>query len=236
MLNPICKPNCLDCGTRYCRLPTGLDGQELALLNTLSKRHINIKRGDYLYRQGQPAQMFYVVTAGTLKSVMLSENGDEAIVGFYFMGDMLGLESLHNHAHLTSAIGLADSQVCEINLESLLDINAKLPKLQRTLLDLISAQLGQQIAGNSKRTALQNLVAFLLTMGNRLGQPYNNTIEFELIMARYDIANYLHLTIETISRLLTRLQIAKLISVQRNHIKLLDINQLQKIALGTINL
>lgn len=224
--------SCQYCNLDECCLMAGLEPDELQQISALAKCTYSLKRDEYLYHTGEVSNAVYIIKSGAIKSCLTNKAGESEIIGFYLPGELIGFESLHKGKHLISAICLKKTEVCEVELESLLLMAAKLPKLQRKIFNLMSQRLIAHIDADLKRTAQQNVATFLLDLSQRISNSEQGALKFELQMSRQEIANYLKLTVETISRVLTHLQAQGVIAVQNKLITIVDIEQLRRISIG----
>lgn len=223
--------HCHNCLTRRQCLAGGLQGDALTALSECVHPGGPMKRGDFLYRAGEPASECFVVRSGAYKTILLSGSGDEHVTGFHFPGDLLGMAAQATGTHRESAIALETSTACRMPL-------TEIPTLWRigggpSLLRLIGNN-GQRSAEdhmNLSRTAADARVAgFLTTLSQRMHQQGRDDRELPLPMSRTDLANYLGMTLECLSRVLTRFSAAGLVTAGRTHINLDDADQLRSLA------
>ena len=168
--------------------------------------------------------------SGAIKTVMVSERGDEKILGFYLPGEMFGLDGISRGSYSCSAIALERSSVCEVPFERLEDLARELPHLQRHLFRLMSREIsGAEELGMllSKNTAEERIISLLLTLSSRHARRKLSPTEFRLPMPRGDIGNFLGLAVETVSRVLSRLQKVGLVKFTGRNVKILDLEALQ---------
>ena len=161
------------------------------------------ERGAEIFGQDEPAEYLYKVVSGTVRICTLMSDGRRQIGGFYLPGDILGLEAEDVHRFSAEAIG--DCQVLAVRRTTFLAQASRDPDTVRqlwaqTLGHLQRAQNHMLLLG--RKTAQERVAAFLLDMAERL--PGSGSVE--LPMCRQDIADYLGLTIETVSRTLTQLE------------------------------
>jgi CRP/FNR family transcriptional regulator len=177
----------------------------------------------------------FTVTAGSLRLFQLLPDGRRQIVGFAFAGDFLGLTSggLYN----LSAETLEDSRVCQVPRAEFAKLVQEIPALEHRLLDRTSLELAkarEQMVLLGRKTAGERLATFLLQMQTRLAAAPPGDGSLRLPMTRADIADYLGLTTETVSRTFSRLRALKLIEIGDNDaIRLLRPQQLQALAGGS---
>jgi CRP/FNR family transcriptional regulator len=88
-----CSAHCQTCGLRELCLPAGLEGEELAQLDGIVNRKRPLKRGDHVYRAGDPLRSLFAVRTGFLKTSVLHDDGREQVTGFHMTGELLGMIS-----------------------------------------------------------------------------------------------------------------------------------------------
>lgn len=208
-----------------------LDLDELQRHMVVTRR--KLRAGQYLYRNGQPFRALHLVHAGFLKTSELSEDGREQVTGFRMRGDLLGVESIGLAVHTCDAIALEDSQIWELPYPPVLNACLHIPELQVRL----SAALAQEIRRDRSwmlaigtLPAEQRVATFLLDIATRLARLGFSARHFILRMGRADIASFLALKHETVSRALSHLEKLEYIAVLRREVKLLDVAKLRAFA------
>ena len=222
---------CLNCRLNKVCLPIALDSSNLEELESIVRQY-TYKKGEYLYTQSDNFRSVYAVRSGSFKSFSVSPDGEEFASGFFFPGELVGLDGLANGFHVNSLQALEHASICEIHFSQLKDLTLRMPNLQSHFFSLMGREIveGQKIKGLlGKNTAKERTVHFLLNLSQRLGYISLSPLTFFLPMTRADIGEYLGLTVETISRVFSELQTKELISVQHRKITLLDLGSLQKI-------
>jgi CRP/FNR family transcriptional regulator len=224
------KTVCSTCSLRELCLPAGLDSQELEKVDLVVNRRRPIKRGDFLYRAGSELQLLYAIRTGFMQSCVLHEDGREQVAGFHMMGDLMGLDAISSNRHMCDAIALEDSEVCEIPFSILEQLSHDIPSLQQHFHRIMSREIvrdyGVMLLLGSMR-AEERLAAFLLNLSQRFAARGYSSSEFNLRMTREEIGSYLGLKLETISRVLSRLQEDALIEVQNKRIKINNMDALR---------
>jgi len=159
-------------------------------------------RNTEIYGENEPADYFYKVLSGTVRTYKVLSDGRRQIGAFYLPGDIFGFETGDEHAF--SAEAISNAKVLVIKRSTVTALAARDHSVAHQLLGLTSRELGR--AQNHImlliKTAQERVAGFLLEMADRA----HATGEFDLPMSRQDIADYLGLTIETISRTLTHLE------------------------------
>tara|TARA_Y100001963_G_C6777555_1_gene448095 strand:+ start:116 stop:838 length:723 start_codon:yes stop_codon:yes gene_type:complete len=224
--------NCQDCGFSQLCLPFSLNDNELNRLDDIIQRKKPLHKADMLFEAGQPQRCLYAIRTGSFKTFTLTEQGEQQITGFHLPGDIVGFDALSNQQHPSYAEALETAMVCEIplpNLETLLD---QLPRLRQQMMRLMSEDIQadqQMMLLLNRKTAEQKLATFLSQLAQRYASRGFSGSEFRLTMTRSDIGNYLGLTVETISRLLSKLDKEQLIQVNGKLISINDKTALSKL-------
>ncbi len=187
-----------------------------------------------IFDEADPAEHVYNVTGGAVKIYKLLPDGRRQITGFLLPGDFLGLT--HKEAYAYSAEALGPTRLCRFprrKLENLLD---EIPKLEQRLLGMASHELAaaqDQMMLLGRKSAKERVVSFLLMMSNGAVRRGKLADPVTLPMNRSDIADYLGLTIETVSRTFTQLRTQKLIELlDEKQVRLLKPEALREIATG----
>jgi CRP-like cAMP-binding protein len=159
-------------------------------------------RNAEIYGQAEPADFLYMLIKGTVRTYRVLDDGRRQIGAFYLPGDIFGLET--DERHMFSAEAISDAKVLVIKRSALLALAARDNSVAGQLWALTSREL-QRVQDHILvliKSAQERVAGFLLEMADRI-QRKN---EIELPMTRQDIADYLGLTIETVSRTLTQLE------------------------------
>ena len=230
---PSSNVTCNECSLHQLCLPQSINGNELDKLDNIIERKKPLKRNEYLFQVGSPFDSIYVVRSGSLKTYSPTIDGQEQVTGFHLPGELLGLDAIGSGQHPCVAKALETTSVCEIPFESLEELTQTMPTLQHQLLRLMSKEIfddQELMLLLGKKTAEARLSAFLLSISLRFKQRGFSSTEFYLSMSRNDIANYLGLAVETVSRMFTRFQEDGIINAERKHIVINDWDTLQQLA------
>lgn len=206
----------------------GKNTQWVKPINRVVKQHHPLQKQDVLHFPQSTFRNLYAIRCGHLKTYQIDAEGHELIQGFYFASEILGFEAIYAGHYLFSAVALSDAVVCEIPYDNFLKLLQSHPPLQKHILYLMSQRLNIGSYLFSIK-AEQRLAAFLIDLSNRL-EPSKTPLEFFLPISRQDIGNYLRLTAETISRLLSQFKKNQLISIDHKKIQLLQPEKLKRIA------
>lgn len=223
--------SCSSCSLRGVCLPCGLDGARLSEMDDLTHLKRRVEKGATLFRAGAAFEALYAVKSGSFKSVGVSRSGEEKVTGLHLPGEVLGLDAINSRTHGFDAIALEDSEVCIVPFAKLTQMALRLPDLQAQLLRILSGDISRDqglmlLLGGMD--AEQRLAAFLLSLSRRYQRLGYATTRFSLRMTREEIGSYLGLTLETVSRLFSRLQKDGLITAHQKEIELVDMEGLRE--------
>jgi CRP/FNR family transcriptional regulator len=218
------RRSCGQCSLRQLCLPAGIDIDDVERLDRLVKRRRSVARGEHLFRSGAALGNLYVAREGSFKTFVTSEDGQQQVIGFHLPGELVGLDALGEGRHRCDAVALDAARVCEVPLAELESIAAKVPGLQRQLLRVMGRSMGRDqdhLEMMSRRQASDRVMLFLHSLSERYIALGRDGVSFALPMTREEIANYLGLVIETVSRSFTRLQEEGVIAVRGRQVRLL---------------
>lgn len=182
---------------------------------------------------GDPFHAISVVRSGAVKTFTTAPSGERQITGFYLPGELLGFDGVADDVHICSAKALETTSVCQLPFDELEEISLKLPGLQRQLHRIMGRELIEEqhmLLQIGKMHAKQRLAAFLVNYSIRLQNRGYSASEFNLTISRTDIGNYLGLTVETISRLFSKLQQDNVITIDKKFVTLKDPKALMRLS------
>ncbi|HKK15228.1 MAG TPA: fumarate/nitrate reduction transcriptional regulator Fnr [Gammaproteobacteria bacterium] len=229
------KASCSDCNLHELCLPRGLNLHALEQLEHTVKRTRPLQSGDHIFRAGDRFEHIYAIRSGSVKLNFIDEQGDDQIIGFYFPGEILGLDAIDKRQHICTAIALETSSYCAFPFNSITEICQTVPELQQQMFRLMSRELTQEnelLLTINRKSAEVKLATFLITLSSRFHRLGYSAREFKLSMSRQEIANYLGLTIETVSRIMSRFQLEDIIIANRKQITIKNIDALREISAG----
>ncbi len=185
-----------------------------------------LKRGESVYRAGDKFTSIYKVRSGFFKMEKVLDVGREQVTGFCITGEIMGLEGIGTEVHTSNAVALEDSEVCVIPYSWLENLDCDQRILQRHLLKTMSDAIARDISIIlilGTLCAIERTSMFLLDVSQRYAAQGYSASEFNLRMSREEIGSYLGMTLETVSRTLSRLHKAGVISVQYKNIRIIDL-------------
>lgn len=229
--------HCKDCSLAGLCLPLSMDLEDMEGLDDIVKRGRPLKKGDYLFRQGDTFDAVFALRSGALRTFSVSDAGDEQITGFHLPSELVGMSGMDDEAYPVSAQALETTSVCEIPFEKLDELSVQLPQLRRQLMRIMSREIRddqQMMLLLSKKTADERIATFLVNLSARFRARGFSAHQFRLSMSRSEIGNYLGLAVETVSRVFTRFQQNGLIAAEGKEIHILAPIELCALAGGTL--
>ena len=230
------RASCAACSMHQLCLPMGLGESEINRLDEIIGRRRKIPKDGLLYRIDDTFTNLYAIRLGHFKTFQLTPNGEQQITGFQMAGELLGMDAISTDKHHCDAVALEDSEVCEIPFARLEELFGSIPTLLHHFHRMMSQEITHEqnvmlLLGNMR--AEQRFAAFLVNLSARYAARGYSSTNFQLRMSREEIGNYLGLTIESISRLLSRFKKQSLLRVSNREIEILEPVSLKAIAAGT---
>lgn len=222
---------CSNCSLQGACLPCGLDADDLGDMDELTRVKRRLARGSALYRSGDAFDSVYAVRSGSFKSVCFSRNGDEKVTGLHLPGEVMGLEAINSRHHGYDAVALENSEVCVIPYARLTALASRIPDLQAQLFRILSGDISRDqglMLLLGAMDAEQRVAAFLLSLSRRYQNLGYAATRFGVRMTREEIGSYLGLTLETVSRMFSRLQREGLVATHKREIELKDLEGLRE--------
>jgi len=221
---------CSTCAFSQACLSEGYDKSVLRDLHVLVEHVGPFREGDHIFREGDPFNAIAAVRAGTVKTYVNDASGREQVLGFFLPGEVIGLNAIHTARYPCNAVALDTVMLCRFSFPMMATLAGRMPGLQRHLFNLLSQDIGKAsvLAGNF--TADERLAAFIVMLSRRFAERGFSAHRMRLTMARTDIANYLRLAPETVSRVLRRLQDEGVLKVDRRDMEILKPEVLDELA------
>lgn len=213
---------CSTCAFSVACLSEGYDKSQLRDLHVLVEHVGPFREGDHIFREGDPFNAIAAVRGGTVKTYVNDASGREQVLGFFLPGEVIGLNAIATSRYPCNAVALDTVVLCRFSFPMMATLAGRMPGLQRHLFNLLSQDIGKAslLAGNY--TADERLAAFLVLLSRRFSERGFSATRMRLTMARTDIANYLRLAPETVSRVLRRLQDEGVLNVERRDLEILQ--------------
>ncbi len=224
---------CSQCSLVELCLPKGLTAEELAVFEQAINQKKPLRKSEYLYRAGDEMTSLYTVKTGAFKAIIDSIDGQENIVGFFMPGELMGLDGIASGQYQCDMIALSYAHVCQLSYRDFEQVAEKFPVLRQEILSISSINMTtaqKMLMFIGKRPVEERLAMFLISISQRFKARGQSEIRFQLPMSRHDIANYLGMAPETISRQFKKLQDQELVSIQNRDLSINNIAALR----GTI--
>ena len=224
--------HCAHCAVRPYSACGALEHDELEKLEALSRSNCYAQR-QQLFAQDEDAHSVYNITSGSVRLYRLLPDGRRQVVGFAIPGDFLGLSLAERTVY--GAEALTSVTVCRFDREQFSSFVDEHPQLLRRLYDLANHELSlaqEQMVLIGRRTAEERVICFLVGLRKRWAHINNNSVTVPLPMTRQDIADFLGLTIETVSRAISKLARERALLVVPDGVRLLDAARLEAVAAG----
>ena len=228
---------CLGCDARTAAVCGVLDHAKLAALRGMGNQ-FRLASGQPLFHEGDPATRVFTLTRGSLKLYKLLPDGRRQVTGFMQPGDFLGITVDDEHAF--SAEALESSQLCAFPRSRFDDFSDRNGEMERELYRLAVNELAaaqQQMVLLGRKTAAERFASFIVALAARHERTHGGQARFvSLPMSRSDIADYLGLTKETVSRVLALLKQRRLVRLEAiDRIEILDRAGLDQVAAGDLD-
>ena len=203
-------------------LDSGYDKSQRRDLHVLVEHIGPFTEGEHIFREGDAFNAIAAVRSGTVKTYVVDASGREQVQGFYLPGEMIGLNAISQARYPCNAVALDPVVLCRFSFPSMAALATRMPGIQQQLFRLLSQDIGKAalLAGNY--TADERMAAFLISLSRRYAARGFSPTRFVLTMTRTDIANYLRLAAESVSRVFRRFQDEGLLRVDRREIEILS--------------
>lgn len=223
------------CGVKTLCLGGDLDDRQIVGLAGLVVQKRKVMRGEVIYEEGASFANLFTVASGALKSVVRLEDSAERIANLSFRGDLAGFAGAYSGAYTETQIALENCIVCVIPYPHLLEYihhDRMVGRQFHRLVSRIMAQRQQAMIYTASSSAELRVSGFLLWFSDRLAERRQRPTEFSLPVSRNDLATFVGLRVETVSRAFTRLRELCLIETNGRKIRIMDLYALRKLHAG----
>jgi CRP-like cAMP-binding protein len=206
---------------------------EIKELLKSAEREIDIKRGDFLFREGQPALEMYIILSGKFQISKMNAEGRELSLRLCQKNDIVGELTLFTHEprYLFNALALEEGKVAAVNIESLEKALLQNSKLAYEFMKWMNNHFRKTITKfrdlvlHGRKGALYST---LIRLSNSYGQKLDNDIVITVPLTNQDLANFTGTARESVSRMLSELRKNKIISIERKTIIIHNLDYLKK--------
>ena len=221
---------CKVCAIRHAASESRLNEQDAAHLFTIAS-YVQLTSGQLLFAESEPAENLYTVIEGTMRLCKMMPDGRRQITGFLFPGDFLGLADDDVYAYTAEAVGRCS--LYRYSFVQLRQLMERYPDMEHKLCAIARHELAEaqdQLLLLGRKTARERVASFLVMLLDRAARHGQEGNRLTMPMTREDIADYLGMATETISRTFTEFRSEGLIA--SDHVK--DITLLEQDTLETI--
>lgn len=229
--------SCINCPSRPRMMCSALPDNMLPMIETMSTQ-IKLSKGETLFYEGDDAEFAFNVLEGYLRLSRVGMDGRRQVLGFLTTGDYLG--HTRKEFYSLSAEALTDVKVCRFKRKDIERLLQESPQMERQFNQMTAGLLDDMldlVFTLGRKNALERVASFLVHFCDR--QQISDTIagEIKLPMTRADIADFLGLTLETVSRAFSKLRKDGVIEVEHAHtVRLLDRGRLIEISAAEMTL
>jgi CRP/FNR family transcriptional regulator len=191
-----------------------------------------VHRGEHLFRAGDPFDSLYAIRSGCFKIYALTQSGRTQVTAFPMAGDLAGLDSIQSGTHAQNLVALEVGEVCVVSYARLQELIGLFPRLQHQTNRIMSREIVRErelmtLLGTLDGEA--KVAEFLLSLASRLAARGYSSTEFNMRMSRAEIGSYLGLTLETVSRIVSKLQRLEVIRTKGREVEIVDLLGLRAI-------
>lgn len=216
---------CMNCAYRSRCVVNKISSHEFNTLSESVISRISLKKGQFLYKRGDSFAKVYALRFGAIKSELVFNEGISQVTHFFVPGDVLGLDGIGNGKQQLDSICLNSVEVCYIPMLEVHKMIKAYPDLMGNVASALGSMLNFSYAHNYDLMhlhSLERLAEFLTHYSNRVSTAGSDQDEFILPMSRPDLANYLGMAVETLSRSIAQLEEIGAISAVNRRIKFLS--------------
>lgn len=228
------KPvSCESCSLNSICLPNGLSNEELAELEKSIDKTLKFKKKDSVFKAKGLQQGIYAVKSGAIKTTISNSNGQEQVLEFHLPGDLLGFDAFNSGEHTCDAVAIEDSLLCKISMEVFDDLCDRLPGMRRELIHQVGKEIThsqKQLFSLGQQQTDERFAVFLLELSQHYQSRGFSCKEFLLPMSRQDLANYLGMAVETLSRIISRLTEKGIFKIEKRMVFIEDHQALERLA------
>ncbi|MCX8587192.1 MULTISPECIES: helix-turn-helix domain-containing protein [unclassified Gilliamella] len=202
-------------------------------LNNVLERKKTYAKDELIVSKSTDFNRFFIIHSGAVKTYVTTSDNKEQINGFYLPGDIVGLDSISTKIYNNNIKALTNTLACELRYEELMSLVESNACVRSMIFRLLSNDIynyQKLILCYSQKKADERLAYFIYSLYRRYENRGHTSLNIKLSMSRSDIANYLGLTIETVSRILSKLQEQDILHVKGRYIFIKNLNAL--ISLG----
>ncbi|CAA6817614.1 MAG: Crp/Fnr family transcriptional regulator [uncultured Thiotrichaceae bacterium] len=221
------------CNLQKICFPRGLDAEEMKSFEESAHKTVKVTRKQKLYQRTQPLTSLYAIKAGSIKTSFSSTQGQTQVLGFHMAGDLLGLDGFATDRHTSDAVAMEDSLLLELPIENFESLCQIMPSLRKIMMQQVGSEINRSQALALTLGQMQTderLATYILRMSCYFKSRGFSSTEFNLPMPRNDLANYLGMAPETLSRTIAKMEKQSILKFNRREITIFSIEGLINMA------
>lgn len=223
---------CAKCSSSSRCLPYGLNDRYASKLDKLIGKRRRVGRNELLFRVGDKFHNIYIVHSGHIMTFQQSLVGKQSVSGFHMAGDVIGMGAIHVGFQESNALALEDSSICEVPFIRLQELCAEVPALQQHFHRILSNEINRDhaVMGLLGMSAEQRIAIFLLDLSVRYAIRGYSPNHFQLHMSREAIGNYIGVTMECVSRFMSKFRQNGWITIDGKDIRICNHGAIEALA------
>jgi CRP/FNR family transcriptional regulator len=207
-----------------------LSALELEELDTVIKASKIINKNMNLFNSESIFKSLFIANSGIFKSTTINDDGKERITNFHLPGEIMGLDGIHTDTYQTTCTALSMSSYYEVPYNLLLELSEDIPQIQNNLLKIMSREIYSCKKNHIDLNSKSKLALFIKNISQRFEARGYSGLEFFLPISQRDIANYLGMAEETLSRVFKNLQKQQVVKYKKHTLTILDMGLLTEIS------
>jgi len=206
-----------------------IKSNEIAAIESIIDSHIMIEKNQTVYESGATFQNLFTVHSGMFKSVYLTHQGDERIVDVFIPGQIMGFDGIHQGKYKTTVKAVSTGSYCVIPFYPLQELAMKHRDIQVRLMKMMSEKIIQFEISHSEYNAKQKLVSFIKDVSDLYYSRGFSASQFPFQISQRDLANFLGLAEETLSRVFSKLKSNHILALADHQVTIIDMEKFLQI-------
>jgi len=221
------------CDLKKICFPNGLSAEELSIFEGSVEKTLKVAKKEKLYSRGDPLKSVYAIKAGSIKTYLSTSKGQAQVLGFHMPGDLLGFDGFANDHHTSDAVAMEDTVLCELPMKNFENLCEVLPGLRKVMMQQVGSEISRHhslVLTLGQMQTEERLATFILRLSCYYNSRGYSSSQFNLPMPRHDLANFLGMAPETLSRMFAKLEKLDVLSINRREVTINDIDMLMSLS------
>ncbi len=231
--NESLKTTCKHCNLEKICFSSGLSADGMANFERATEKTLKVKKKQPVFKRGDRLDSIYAIKSGSIKTSITSARGQVQVLGFHLPSHLIGFDGFADSRHTCDAIALEDTLLCELSLQDFESLCDVLPSMRKIMLQQVGAEISRHhniaLTLGQMQTE-ERLATYLLRLSCSFKRLGYSCLSYNLPMPRHDLANFLGMAPETLSRMFARLEQANIMQINKREITILDLDGLQKLS------